>query len=393
MPIHTIASAFGDISTSQLIAGAATFAVIFWLKLWSGGKKCTWEREWAGKMILVVAPPTPTIITLIDQLLHLPSPPQILFLPPIPSPLPQGLLTILHTIRLSASRNPLAQLHCESLPRTPEAVRDFTKKWATAPTGTTGADGRRIDAVILGEGWEVRPMEPKVEGKWSVHEYQYHLLTALLPYLLRAPKERSIRIVSLVSPAWTSAIPSMAGLRPRDDILILDTLAAAALGAVKPVPGADDEAEVVKKRDESVKSNVMSVSVIMPWARTEVLKAAMVETPLSKILWILLYPFILILTPSSQKTIQSILFALSAPVRYEALDDTLKVKDQGKEVIDPRGSTVGGGDVVRDCAVVDIPPVLCDPALAKATYDDLEKRVEAGVKKMESKDRTKSEGK
>lgn len=40
-----------------------------------------------------------------------------------------------------------------------------------------------------------------------------------------------------------------------------------------------------------------------------------------------------------------------------------------------------------------VPPVLCDPALAKATYDDLEKRVEAGVKRIESKDRTKSEGK
>lgn len=54
MPIHTLASVFGDISTSQLIAGAATFAVVFWVKLWSGGKKCSWEREWAGKMILVV---------------------------------------------------------------------------------------------------------------------------------------------------------------------------------------------------------------------------------------------------------------------------------------------------------------------------------------------------
>lgn len=36
---------------------------------------------------------------------------------------------------------------------------------------------------------------------------------------------------------------------------------------------------------------------------------------------------------------------------------------------------------------------MSDPALAKATYDDLEKRVEAGVKRMESKDRAKSEGK
>lgn len=69
--------------------------------------------------------------------------------------------------------------------------------------------------------------------------------------------------------------------------------------------------------------------------------------------WILLYPFVLILTPSSQKTIQSVLFALSAPVRYEPLDDTLKVKNQDKEAIDPRRSTVGGGDVVKDCAVVE----------------------------------------
>ncbi|WVQ72271.1 hypothetical protein IAR50_001821 [Cryptococcus sp. DSM 104548] len=405
MPVHSLASAVGDISTSHLMVAAATFLVIFSLKIWSGGKKNTWEREWAGKMILIVAPPTPTILALIDQLLQLPSPPQILFLPPIPSPLPQDLLTVLHVIRLSASKNPVAQLHCESLPRTPVAVRDFTKKWASVPTGTAGADGRRIDAVILGEGWEIRPRELKLEGQWTTHEFHYHLLTSLLPYFLRAPSERSIRVISLVSPAWASAIPSLKNAEPREDIvfntgrrsintvllmkhfqLILDTLAAAALGMVRPVPGTKDE-EVTKRRDESVKSNIMSLSVVMPWAREEVLKAAIVESLLSKILWIVFYPLIIILTPSPAKAAQPIMFALSAPVRYADIDETPKVKDQGKQLEEVRRAAVGGGDVVRDCEVIDVPPVLRDPALAKATYDALEKQVESGVKDLESREK------
>ncbi|WVN88518.1 uncharacterized protein L203_103729 [Cryptococcus depauperatus CBS 7841] len=409
MPIHTLASVFGDIPTSQLVLGAATFALIFSLTIWAGGKKCVWEREWAGKMIMIVAQPTPTILTLLDHLLHLPSPPQILFLPPISSPLPDDLLTILHAMRISAGKNPLAQLHCESLPRTPTAVRDFTKKWATAPTGTTGAEGRRIDAVVLGEGWNVLPMEAKTEGRWSTHEHQFHLLTSLLPYLLRAPAERNIRIVSLISPSWQAAIPSMQGVKPRQDIvyntgarsvttillmnhfqLIFDTLASASLGTIKPIPkpsptteSDEKEAKLTRKRDKSIKSNIMAVNVIMPWTRFEAIKPAVVETTLSKILWILFYPLILILTPSSKNAIQSILFALSAPVRYEPRDETVKIKDQGKETLEDRRSAVEGGDVIRDCAVIDVPPIVKDPIFSKTTYDALEKDVEKGVKKLE----------
>jgi hypothetical protein len=54
MPIHSLASFFGNASTSQLVVGAATVAGVYGVKVWSGGKTSTWERDWAGRMILIV---------------------------------------------------------------------------------------------------------------------------------------------------------------------------------------------------------------------------------------------------------------------------------------------------------------------------------------------------
>ncbi|WWC90168.1 uncharacterized protein L201_005101 [Kwoniella dendrophila CBS 6074] len=436
MPVHSLASLFGNITTSQLVIGAITFALVIFVKAWAGGRKCTWERDWKGKMILVVASPTPTTITLIDTLLHLPSPPQILFLTDVEKPLPESLLTLLHTIKLSAiTSNPAAQLHCESLPLTPLAIREFVTKWNSSPTQMVGESGRRIDSIILGKGWEVNPLNmlssnnnDKNKGitKWKIEEFKFHFLTSLLPLLLRSPPERDIRIIQLISPTWSSALPSLSNLTApedqkkkkkkirKDDLvnttgrknlnslllfkhfqLILDTLEAAQRGKIKPVPNPDNtlssstttsgETINLKSRDKDVKSNVKSISVIMPWARNEVLKGSLVSSPTSRLSWILFYPLIILFTPSPKSSVQSILFALSAPVRKGDIDETLKVADQGKEVEDQRRNAVAGGDVVRDCAVVEMPPVLSDPLLAKALYDQLEKDVEQGVKLSQGK--------
>jgi hypothetical protein len=84
----------------------------------------------------------------------------------------------------------------------------------------------------------------------------------------------------------------------------------------------------------------------------------------------LFFPLLLILTPSPTKSTQSILYALSAPVRHGPIKQPApiqlsqpaqstqnggeeKKKKEEQEVIDPRRSGVGGGDVVRDCAVVE----------------------------------------
>jgi hypothetical protein len=81
----------------------------------------------------------------------------------------------------------------------------------------------------------------------------------------------------------------------------------------------------------------------------------------------LFFPILLILTPSPSKSTQSILYALSAPVRVGPLKSAVPLqpiqplqpgentdkKAVEEEVVDPRRSGVGGGDVIRDCAVIE----------------------------------------
>jgi len=213
--------------------------------------------------------------------------------------------------------------------------------------------------VILAEGWEV--MSPKKWGKmrfeggaegvsptgegegkatsqdgddtkkstssidpdppWTTHQSHLHLLTSLLPHLLRTP-ERDIRLITLISPGYAAALPSLqslnstigpsspliqSGVRGLTSLLmmarfglILDTLASAMpIPADKPVPvvsssgarsttaqgearsteggeGEEEEEAVIekekKKKEVNAKSNIMAISVIMPWCRGDVLR-------------------------------------------------------------------------------------------------------------------------
>jgi hypothetical protein len=184
-------------------------------------------------------------------------------------------------------------------------VRHFVRKWAGAPMGTVGEGGRRVDAIVLGGGWECTPQpavvqeetsDPAQDPEWTSAQFNYHLVTALLPSLLHAPPERDIRIVQLVSPAWAAALPGVqAGLEGRPAPaenglaaagakrgitalllqshlrLVLDTLAAAAYSTPVAVPDPSSD-KVTKKRDARLQSNILALSVVMPWARDEVVR-------------------------------------------------------------------------------------------------------------------------
>ena len=138
-------------------------------------------------------------------------------------------MTILQTLRLSATtKSPAAQLHCEALPRTPRAIRTFVKQWAVNPAGT-GEGGRRLDAIVWADGWKLdaalsgfKTSDRADQGgyetgdddedpvaEWTVQESRFHLLTAMLPLIIKAPMERSIRLVNLVSPFYAAAIPTL----------------------------------------------------------------------------------------------------------------------------------------------------------------------------------------
>jgi hypothetical protein len=102
-------------------------------------------------------------------------------------------------------------------------VRAFVKQWAVNPAGT-GEGGRRLDAIVWGDEWELDAAlagfqtrsgtktedheDESKEDAWTVQESKFHFLTAMLPLLLKAPMERSIRLINLVSPFYAAAIPT-----------------------------------------------------------------------------------------------------------------------------------------------------------------------------------------
>lgn len=53
MPLHTAASALQYIDTTVLALTVAGLAGTGLIKTTLGGRTCTWERDWAGKMIIV----------------------------------------------------------------------------------------------------------------------------------------------------------------------------------------------------------------------------------------------------------------------------------------------------------------------------------------------------
>lgn len=55
MPIHGIAALLeGRVNYRYAVTGVIFVVLVAMLKAWSGGRKNTWERDWAGKMILVI---------------------------------------------------------------------------------------------------------------------------------------------------------------------------------------------------------------------------------------------------------------------------------------------------------------------------------------------------
>lgn len=61
MPVHGLSNLFDSASGNQLLFGAAGLLGVVGIKAWSGGRKCTWERDWAGKMILIIVCPVPCL--------------------------------------------------------------------------------------------------------------------------------------------------------------------------------------------------------------------------------------------------------------------------------------------------------------------------------------------
>ena len=67
--------------------------------------------------------------------------------------------------------------------------------------------------------------------------------------------------------------------------------------------------------------------------------------------YVILFPFMYFLTPSSAACVESVLFALSAPVLYGTSTDRVAENGLGGRGNDKEAAESGvrGGDIVRDC--------------------------------------------
>lgn len=157
-------------------------------------------------------------------------------------------------------------LTCEPLPEDADVIHEFVKRWLTggapeqevesktsdsssAPAAAAAAasgvlqpealrrkaQARAIDAIVWTDDWEVkRPWAPfafrndvsspdeseSAAAAWSTQEARHHLLTALIPLLLKSPTDRSVRLISLVSPFYAAAMAaerSLAEHRKKND--------------------------------------------------------------------------------------------------------------------------------------------------------------------------------
>lgn len=55
--IHAIASFLDNVPITTIILGFLFLGFVILVRAWAGGRTCTRERDWAGKMILVVVGP------------------------------------------------------------------------------------------------------------------------------------------------------------------------------------------------------------------------------------------------------------------------------------------------------------------------------------------------
>ena len=54
MPVHSVATVLQHVEGNYLIFGVLAIGALGLIRVRSGGRKTTWERDWAGKMILIV---------------------------------------------------------------------------------------------------------------------------------------------------------------------------------------------------------------------------------------------------------------------------------------------------------------------------------------------------
>ncbi|CED84351.1 Zn(2)-C6 fungal-type DNA-binding domain [Phaffia rhodozyma] len=240
---------------------------LWWLRVFIDGTKNTWERDWKSRRVIVVGPPTPLVISLLDHLTTQNC--QTLYLPPS---LPPKLLLLLQAIQLRSSDHvqpkayfapqpevgsdddaeittkppitPEDTLEIDQIlnaePMNPKDYMDimrFVKLWAGRKGGL--GDDKRVDAIIwaYGVGEVIDPLlvtpssytglsspfsrpEANQTGMFASEKEEekarFSFFTLFLPQILQSisASSRSVRLINLIHPLYPAGYKTSPLLHP-----------------------------------------------------------------------------------------------------------------------------------------------------------------------------------
>ncbi|KDQ12007.1 hypothetical protein BOTBODRAFT_162186 [Botryobasidium botryosum FD-172 SS1] len=405
MPLYFIASGLSWLSTDYYLPAAFTLIALSFLRTWSNGKRNTRERDMHGRIVLVTGGFTPTGLTLLKELAERGT--QIIALAPsLSDPSVQELISLLQT---TYNNNLVFAEQCDLA--SPASIRAFCSRFLRTGVSEMSTEPPRLDAIIFGH--EVTHIgAPGLDKAQEAHQRErgslatFLITTLLLPCLLRAPKDRDIRIINLVNPFYAASIPTFKDTTPppltastwhkeghrslqsliytRHLQRILDALASGEGAPAVPDPLLP-EIPVVKKA-----SNIITVAVTPGFCRAETVAPAMRASGTSGsfstvgfILYLLMLPFLFFTTKNTTAAIQTVLYALFLPhpSRIRPRSDEEKDKSETVEVIE-------AGRLYRDIDTVTLPGVgevlVGREDVGRAVWEDFERRLETWIKDEEA---------
>jgi len=269
----------------------------------------------------------------------------------------------------------------------------------------------RLDAIIFGH--EVTHIgAPGLDKAQEAYQREsgslatFLITTLLLPCLIRAPKDRDIRIINLVNPFYAASIPTFSDTAPppltastwrkeghrslqsliytRHLQRILDALASGEAAPTVPDPQQPEVVVVSRKA-----SNIITVAVAPGFSRAETIAPAMRASGISGgfsmigfISYLFILPFLLFTTKNTTAAIQSIIYALFLP--HPARIRRSEEGKEGNETVE----VIEGGRLYRDVEAVTLPGIgevlVGREDVGRAVWEDLEKRLETWIKDEET---------
>ncbi|KIK93917.1 hypothetical protein PAXRUDRAFT_485761 [Paxillus rubicundulus Ve08.2h10] len=334
----------------------------------SQGRATNRERDMHARVVLVTGAFTPLGLTLVQNLAERGA--HVIALSPKPIDHPE--VEILIELLRSTTKN--EQIYAEACDlSSPASVRSFCTRFLTGKE-------TRLDAIIFTHEYQPigsllsrhDPAELAKQRRESSLA-TFLIIALLLPLLLVAPVGRDIRIINVVNPFYaaasrtysiteapppTSPLLGQEGRRSLEMIIFTRHLQRVldALPSGGQIPKTD-EATIPVISEKVQKSNIVAVSVCPGISRADTVAAFLdvnsaqgQRSMLGIILYVLLHPFLRLLTKSQPSAVQSILHVLFLPTPFKSSQPPAKRPSNGNAPEE----VLKAGALYRECAVVNV---------------------------------------